>query len=173
MGLNMLLTIGGILLLSTFVLYANGLLFDNSKIAADNEFVITAISIGQSVIDEAKTKAFDEQTVAGTVTLRTDLTSSYSLGTDGGEAVSNPDTASESGSASFSRFDDVDDYNGYIRLVNTPRAEKYRVLAAVSYASETYPDSSKLAQTFCKRITVTVTSPFFAQPVTLFYAFTY
>ena len=37
MGVNMLLTIGGIILLSTFVLYANGLMFDNVEISSDNE----------------------------------------------------------------------------------------------------------------------------------------
>ena len=87
--------------------------------------------------------------------------------------MSNPDTATESGVAAFTKFDDLDDYNGYVRLVNTPRAENYRVEAAVSYASVTFPDSSKSTQTFCKKMTVTVTSPFFPQPVILTYAFTY
>ncbi len=174
MGVNMLLTIGGIVLLSTFVLFANGLLSDNIETSSDNEFMITAISLAQSVIDEAKAKAFDEITISDSVTSPTDLTSANLLGRDGfGESVSNPDTAQADQCQSFSQFDDLDDYNGYVRLVNTPRAEGYRVSASVSYASVTYPDSVKSSQTFCKRMVVTVTSPYFPQPVQLMYAFTY
>ncbi|MBI5471821.1 MAG: hypothetical protein HY961_05700 [Ignavibacteriae bacterium] len=174
MGANMLLTLGGIVLLSTFVLYANGLLSDNTKISGDNEYAITAISLAQSVIDEAKTKSFDENAIAGSVTQASDLTAAQLLGRDGGgEAVAAVDTARDSQCASYSRFDDVDDYNGYVRLVNTPRAEGYRISTTVSYASATFPDSVKSSQTFCKRMTVTVTSPFFAQPIQLMYAFTY
>lgn len=174
MGLNMLLTIGGVILLSTFVLYANGLLFDNARIASDNEYVITAIALGQSVIDEAKMKAFDENTVTGTVSSPGGLTNAYLLGREGGgEVVSIPDTAGVHGAASFATFDDIDDYDGYIRIVNTPRAENYRIATTVAYASETFPDSAKSVQTYCKKMTVTVTSAFFIQPVRLSYAFTY
>jgi hypothetical protein len=173
MGVNMLLTIGGVLLLSTFVLYANGLLFDNTRISADNEYVITAIALAQSVIDESKMKAFDENVLAGPVTSAASLTLANLLGTDGGESTSTPDTADANGAASFAAFDDIDDYNGYVRIVHTPRAENYRIQTAVVYASATNPDSVKSIQTFCKKMTVTVTSPFFAQPVRLSYAFTY
>jgi hypothetical protein len=174
MGVNMLLTIGGVVLLSTFVLYANGLLSDNVKTSSDNEYMITAISLAQSLIDEAKAKAFDEHTIGGSVTLPSSMTAAGLLGRDGGiEAVSDPDTANDDHCASFVRFDDVDDYDGYIRLVNTPRAEGYRISSAVQYASVTSPDSTMATQTFCKRMVVTVTSPYFAQPVQLMYAFTY
>ena len=173
MGVNMLLTIGGIILLSTFILYASGLMSDNVKISSDNEYVITAIGLGQSLIEEAKLKAFDEATAAGTVNAASQLSAANILGSDNGETVQNPDTAAANGSASFAKFDDVDDYNGYVRIVNTPRAENYRVRATVNYASETYPDSVKTIQTFCKRMTVTVTSAYFPQPVNLYYSFTY
>jgi hypothetical protein len=174
MGVNMLLTIGGIVLLSTFVLYANGLLSDNVKTSSDNEYMITAISLAQSVIDEAKAKSFDENITSGAVTLPSDLTGANLLGPDGGgEAVANPDTARDNQCASYARFDDVDDYDGYVRLVNTPRAEGYRLSAVVEYASITYPDSTTVSPTFCKRMTVTATSPYFPQPVQLMYAFTY
>ncbi len=173
MGVNMLLTIGGIILLSTFVLYASGLMSDNVKISSDNEYVITAIGLGQSLIEEAKLKAYDEATVAGAVTTASQLSAPNILGSDSGESIQNPDTAMANGSASFAKFDDIDDYNNYIRIVNTPRAENYRISSTINYASETFPDSSKSTQTFCKRMTVTVTSAYFPQPVTLYYSFTY
>ncbi len=174
MGINMLLTIGGIVLLTTFVLYANGLMFDNTKIASDNEYVITAISLAQSIIDEAKTKAFDELTLLAPVTSPGGLTPVHLLGPDGAsEALASSDTINNQHPKSISHYDDVDDYNGYIRIVNTPRAEGFRIQAAVNYVSETNPDSVSALRTFCKRMLVTVTSPYFAQPVSLTYAFTY
>lgn len=174
MGINMLLTIGGIVLLTTFVLYANGLMFDNSKIASDNEYVITAISLAQSVIDEAKTKAFDEATILATITSASNLTPVHLLGPDGtGESMATIDSVDGGHPRSMARFDDVDDYNGYVRVVNTPRAEGFRVQASVNYVSETNPDTPSAARTFCKRLQVTVTSPYVSQPVSLSYAFTY
>lgn len=174
MGENMLMTIGGIILLSTFVLYANGLIFDNTKISSDNEYAITAISLAQSVIDEAKMKAFDESTIAGPVASADSLTPASMLGRDGtAEAVANPDTPTHSGAASFAKFDDIDDYDGYVRVVNTPRAENYSVATTVVYASETSPNSTSSTRTFCKRMTVTVTSPYISVPITLSYVFTH
>jgi hypothetical protein len=171
MGVNMLLTIGGLILLGTFILYANGLLFDNARIAQNNEFVICAISLAQSVIDEAKTKSFDEATTTGSVSLTSALSST--LGREIGETLSTPDTVQGSIPVSASRFDDVDDYNGYVRVVNTARAENYNISTVVSYASETCPDSLKGFRTFCKKMDVTITSPFFSHPVQMSYAFVY
>jgi hypothetical protein len=173
MGVNMLLTIGGVILFSTFVLYANGLLSDNTAISSDNEYVITAIALGQSVIDEAKTKAFDENVIAGPPVSEASFTAVNALGPEAGEAVALPDTAQNAGAASFAAFDDIDDYNGYVRIVHTPRAENYRVTSSVVYASETNPDSTRSTPTYCKRMMVTVSSPYFKQPVALSYAFTY
>jgi hypothetical protein len=171
MGVNMLLTIGGLILLGTFILYANSLLFDNAEIAQNNEFVICAISLAQSVIDEAKTKKFDEAAVTGSITTASSLSST--LGTESGEALATADTVHDGLPRSASRFDDVDDYNGYVRVVHTARAENYNINTVVSYASETNPDSTKTIQTFCKRMGVTVTSPFFSHPVEMMYAFVY
>ena len=173
MGVNMLLTMGGLILLGTFILYSNGLLFDNARIAENNEFVISAISLAQSVIDEAKTKSFDQKAIGATVVSAESLTVPQALGADVGELLAVPDTVGQNIPASVSRFNDVDDYNGYTRVVNTSRAENYMVQTTVSYASETNPDSIKTSRTFCKRMAVTVTSPYIPYPVKIMYAFVY
>lgn len=193
MGANMLLTIGALVIFGIFLGAANKLMIGNNQIASQNEYYITAISLAQSVIDEAKTKAFDEKTVSGSVSNRTSLTAVASIGKDGAsEAVPFPDTLSSSspysstnkGYWSAIKFDDVDDYNGYYRLVNTPRAEGYQIRVTVNYANENSPDNSSLTQTYCKRMVVKVTSPYFPKAsdgagstvpdtLTLSYAFTY
>ena len=170
----MVLTIGAILLFGTFLSSSNRLMTGNTQIASQNEYNISALAIAQSVIDEAKTKAFDQKTVVSAVAVPTSLTAVDSLGKDGGsEAVPNPDTLTSTGYKSMTKFNDVDDYKGYNRLVNTPRAEGYKISIAVGYATEIYPDSSKNVQTFCKKMTVTVTSSYITQPIALSYAFLY
>jgi hypothetical protein len=146
----------------------------NTQIAAQNEYNLTALALAQSVIDEAKLKAFDEQTVMQTIVSPALLTTPGMLNREGsGEATSTPDTLATSGFSSITKFDDIDDYNGYTRLVNTPRSEGYNISVKVTYAGETSPDSLKSTQTFCKNMTVTVQSKYISQPLTLSYAFTY
>jgi hypothetical protein len=190
MGANMMLTIGSIVLFGIFLSSANRLVIGNNQIASQNEYYIAGLALAQSIIDEAKTKAFDEQTVTQAATSRSALTAPGSLGRDGaGEAVPLPDTLTSvspysptnKGYYSALKFDDIDDYNGYSRLANTARAEGYLLSVSVSYASETYPDSAVSAKTYCKTMAVKVTSPFFPKKtdsdapdtLTVSYTFTY
>src|SRR5215831_14572787 len=92
MGANMMLTIGALVIFGIFLGAANKLMIGNNQVASQNEFYITAISLAQSVIDEAKTKAFDQVTVSGSVTSRSSLTLGAKLGKDGTETTPYPDT---------------------------------------------------------------------------------
>jgi hypothetical protein len=160
--------------MTMFMLSANGLMFQNTQTAEQNEVFLTAISVGQSVIDEAMTKAFDQATVSGPVSSASLLTSFSALGRDNtGEIVPVPDTLSGQQFLSSSRFTDVDDYRGYSRRVFTRHTYPLTVSVAVEYASETDPDQLASAPTFCKKMTVTVTGEQLAAPVVLQYVFTY
>ena len=171
MGANTLLTIGGLLLVSILILSGNELITANATVAEQGEIMLTAFSLAQSVIDEAKSKSFDEKTISGTATSVDSL--STTLGVEGGESITMPDVESESGFNSSTAYDDFDDYNGYSRTVNTPRTGGYTINVTVTYAVETNPDSSSVAKTFCKKMTVTITSPYYNTPISLSYATTY
>lgn len=174
MGANMILTIGAILLFGVFLNTSNQLMIGNNQIASTNEYYISALAIGQSVIDEAKTKSFDEKTLTLKLTTVDSLTAVNALGREGGaENVPSPDTESLGVFSSSQRFDDVDDYNNYRRLVNTARAEGYNVLVTLNYASAQNPDSTSGAKTFCKKMNVKVWSKFIPDTLKLFYAFAY
>lgn len=180
---NIIIAIGALVIFSVFLASSNRLMTGNTRIAEQNEYYICAVSLGQSLIDEAKSKAFDEKTVSNPVGSPASL--SAVLGPDGilrpSELLPSPDTitsaspytSSARGYLSKYRFDDVDDYNGYKRLVNTPRAEGFLVTCAVGYASPSSPDSPSGIPTFCKKMTVQVTSPYMADTIKLSYAFTY
>src|SRR5689334_18230543 len=165
------MVVGALVTFGILLVSSNRLMMSNTQVAEQNEYYITAMSLGKSVIDEAKTKYFDEKIDSVRYVSFPDSLSA-TLGRDGaGETVPSPDTASTAapfsaaspGFASTLKFDDVDDYNGYSRLVNTPRAEGYSIRAKVLYASATKPDSASVAKTYCKVMYVSVTSPFLAR----------
>src|SRR6516162_10165223 len=142
---NMLLTIGAIIIFGIFLCGANKLMIGNNQIAAQNEYYLTALSLAQSIIDEAKDKAFDQATVGTAISTRAPLAAPGLFGPDGAsEAVPFPDTlcksspysATNPGYWSAIRFNDVDDYQGYYRLVNTPRAEGYKLRVSLTYVNE-------------------------------------
>ena len=64
------------------------------------------------------------------------------------------------------------DYHGYQKAVSLPHVENYSVSSTVEYVSESDPDVVSLTQTFCKRVTVQVTSPYISHPVNLSFVFT-
>src|ERR1041385_2549653 len=180
MGTNVILAIGAMMIFGIFLSSSDKLMIGNTQIAEQNEYYLTALSLGQSLIAGAKTKAFDEKSVTYAVSAPESL--SAGLGTDVvAETVPSPDTAitvspytsATPGFRSILKFDDVDDYNGYKRLVNTPRAEGYTLSAKVAYASPTWPDSTKGTQTWCKKFTVTVKSPYMPDSLVISYAFLY
>lgn len=173
LGNNLLITIGVLLVLGLFILSSNSKMLESESIAAENEYVLTATGIAQSIIEEAQLKAFDETTVSSVVTSRSSLTPPGGLGKDGGEGVPHPDTVGTAGYASGNKFDDVDDYHGYSRKVNTKRAAGFIAAVTVNYASETYPDSLLNSRTYCKTMVVSVAHPNVSRPVTLRHSFTY
>jgi hypothetical protein len=157
MGANIMLALGSLVMFATFLGSSNRVMIGNSQLAAQNEYYIAAVSYGQSVIDEAKTKAYQGYTVVGGTQTPSDLNGVESTG----EQVSFIDTLTDLGYASQRKFDDVDDYNGYRRRVDSPRAEGYVVLASVNWVSELNPNTISATPTSYKRMLVRITSPYF------------
>lgn len=172
MGSNYLLTVGAMLLLSLFILTTNRMILQNNVIQSESEYVITATSLAQAVLDEIKTKAFDENTVVDEAESADSL--SLALGTDFGESISLPDTSGTSTLySSATTFDDIDDYNGYQRSVDTPIAEDFTIDVVVSYVNALNPETSSVSNTRCKLVSISASSPYISIPITLNYAFTY
>jgi hypothetical protein len=163
----------GLILLSTLFITANRFVLNQETLALQSQYVITAVSLGQSIINEAKDKSFDKITKTGSINSPNLLTAPSSLGAESDEQFSLPDTISNFTYMSSRTYDDIDDYDGYCRTVNTVNAENYLVKAEIIYVSATCPDSISTVRTFCKRMTVTVTSPYISIPIILSYSFTY
>lgn len=184
MGFNLLLTIAAFVLLGSLFLSTQNLISYNEQDTVENEYVLAAYGAGQSVIDEAMAKAFDENTIGAGIPDTGSLTGTGILGREGlAEVIPSPDTMTASapfsaaypGYRSAAQFDDVDDYNGYVRLVKSSRSyEGDTVRVKVVYAQLDDPGQASPGQrTWCKRMVVTVTGKYFTQPVTLTHGFTY
>jgi len=160
MGNNQYLSIGAIALMALVSLRFNTTLLENRTTEIENKVYLTAFSLADDLIEEIKQKAFDEETVEWKAITTDQLTSASSFG------------PVDAGESSVYDFDDIDDYHGYRKSVSLPHAENYSVTSTVDYVTASNPDVTSLSQTFFKRISVNVTSPYMSHAVKLSFVFT-
>lgn len=110
-----------------------------------NEAVISATGIGQSIIDEIQTKAFDEQTVLFPQDDASGLTAAADLGPDPGET-------------SYTLFNDIDDYNEYSRVDSLDKLGNFYTSVEVYYVNSASPNLKTTVKNFTKRVDVFVTT---------------
>jgi hypothetical protein len=139
-----MLAIGAIILLSTIVLRVNNNFLTTNETMMESKFGVLAISLAQSIIEEASNKAFDANTVGNPVHDLSLLTASNSLKPESGEVY--PD------------FDDFDDFNGYQKDVTNLPSANFHISCSVNYINAATPDVVSSNKTWSKKITVIVTS---------------
>ena len=159
-GTHSFLAIGAMALLALISLRFNATLLENRTTEIENKVYLTAFSLADDLIEEIKQKAFDEKTVEWKAIPADQLSPPSSFGPfDPGESTVNT-------------FDDIDDYHNYSRPISLPHVEDYTVMSTVDYVSTSDPDVKSSSQTYFKRITVRVTSPYLSHPVKLAFVFT-
>jgi len=154
------LTLFGVTMLSTnrYVAHQNDSLFQL-------EFEYYAVSLAQSFIEEAKTKAFDANFVNTAIQVPDDYTDPDSLGVN---AV--PDSLGIGPVEIYPNFSDIDDYNGFAVIDSTSRGE-FTINIQVGYVTDTDPDVVVGVRTFYKKMTVTVSNDYLLSPVQVSYVF--
>jgi hypothetical protein len=157
MGVNIMLALGSLVMFATFLGSSNKVMIGNNQLASQNEYYIAALSYGQSVIDEAKTKVYQGWLDVGGIKTKSNIIGVESVS----EKIAYVDTVTANGYASEQKYDDVDDYDGYLRRVNSPRAEGYIVSARVNWVDKDNPNNISLVPTDYKRMAVSVTSRYF------------
>lgn len=118
----------------------------------ETEAIVTASSIGQSILESIQVKAFDETTVTSDVQNPSLL--SAALGTETGET-------------SETTFDDIDDYDNFQAVIQMARLDSFQVDVDVYYINQANPDQEVYSQTFSKRIDITVNNVYLENPITL------
>ncbi|HUX59899.1 MAG: hypothetical protein ACYC49_10570 [Ignavibacteriaceae bacterium] len=153
-----MLAIGAMIILSFISLSFNSAVLNTSTIDFQNKVSLTAISLADNMLEEIKSKSFDQATLQFPTNNLASLTPPSSLGPEAGEVYPN--------------FNDVDDYNGFIDTVAAPYFETYYLSCKVEYVSGNSPDVVSSVQTFDKRVTVTVTSPYLKNNISIAEIFT-
>ena len=159
-GTQSFLTIGAMALLALVSLRFNTTLLENRTTEIENKVYLTAFSLADDLIEEIKQKAFDEKTVEWKAIPADQL------------SPTNAFCPVDPGESSANTFDDIDDYHGYLKAVSLPHVENYSVMSTVEYVSATDPDLTSNTQTYFKKITVRVNSPYLSHPVRLSFIFT-
>lgn len=158
-GQTLLVTVG-LLLFTIFVLTVYRSTTSRFAFAIANEALLTGTGLAQSLIDEITTKSFDERTIGKVVTTPDSLTPINLLGPDVGEN-------------DFSKFDDIDDYNGHQRTDNLPRLGNFISNVTVYYVNINNPDIVSNTRTFAKKIDVFVRNNFITDTIKMYRVITY
>lgn len=137
------MTLGAMLLLAAIMLRVNTANLTNESIRDDAQYGVLATSIATSIIEEAQSKAFDENTDTMNVTALTQLTSV--LGAETGETENT--------------FDDFDDYNGLTKRDSTMPSATFDISCQVVYVLPDNIGGSTSNRTWNKKLIVTITRP--------------
>ncbi|MFC2136125.1 hypothetical protein ACFLR4_00980 [Bacteroidota bacterium] len=114
------------------------------------ESIISATGIGQSMLEQISGLDFDEKTIGGTVETPDTLTHPTSLGPEPGEN-------------DVSKFDDLDDYNGYSQLDTLSRLGSFECKVNVYYVEDSNLDLKSANKSFLKRVDISVVNNFLRQ----------
>ncbi|MFO7446134.1 MAG: hypothetical protein R6W90_07185 [Ignavibacteriaceae bacterium] len=156
---QMILTIGGLMLLSTIILRLNTTHINSATAMYNSKFDNMAVPLANSYIELIKRKAFDHNSFEAAVNSTAKL--STVLGKEPGETRST--------------FNDVDDFNNdslYQSIDLDDSTDIYKLKCKVQYYDAA---AGKVSSTpkFHKKITVTVTNEFMTDSLTLSTIFSY
>ena len=152
---QLLLVVIALTLLVTAQLMINSSILRETVVSLDSEARVNAISVGQSMLDEIRSKLFDDSLrVKPRLYFLTECTPTNRLGTDAGEtSVSMPDGDPFRSQATYN---DVDDYNHYSRIDSSFHLGPFYVRDSVFYVTGANFDVYSSTPTWYKRIIVTV-----------------
>ena len=132
-------TIFSIVIFSFLLLQANSLMLRNDGVTVNHEYEKTAIALAQSIIEEAKALAFDENMSADDVP--NEFTPSGQLGSN----------------APREEFTAFDHFHGYNETIPTQLGD-YEITVTVEYVDSEPPFDPVGGRTTSKRMTVTAGS---------------
>ncbi|MFQ5771736.1 MAG: hypothetical protein ACE5HX_14475 [bacterium] len=156
---ELILTLGAIVLFSLVSLSVNRLVVNHTDAIYSQQAELYAVSVAQQFIEEAKLKAFDENTITGTVSNPGGFSSWGQWGFETGETYPN--------------FDDVDDFHGFTTTLTTD-VGAMTINITVDYVEDSDLDVPVTpTKTYYKKMTVIVQSDYLINPVTAEYIFAF
>jgi len=141
-----MLTIGAMILLSTLMLRINTNNLQTDTVRAEAQYGVIATSLITSIIEKAKSLAFDAKTDSNSVTSTSVLTPALNLGPAGGET--------------YDTFNDFDDFDGYTKVDSSMPSAVFDISCEVFYIHPSNLKEKNHSQTWHKKIIVRVSSDF-------------
>ena len=155
-----MLTAAALIVITMVVISANRLILESQEDEFAGEAFNLASEMANAMIMEASKKQFDDNAVSGTYQNVWEFTPPSMLGPGPAESsvVPHPDVAPFK---SIGGYDDFGDYNGYVRIVDTPVIQGFIVRDSVVYVSPSDPDTPLNYQSYVKKLVVIVSHPQF------------
>ena len=156
-------------MLNTLQVSINSAILHEQESSIQNDATFEANSIGGMMMDEILAKNFDNKAATKNVSSRIQLTTKDSLGVDVSEVAVNNEAVSIDDVIfqSQQKFNDVDDYNRYKRIVMTSNLGDFTVSDSVCYVQESNTDVFSQVPTWCKKIVVTVSHQNMSNPLVI------
>jgi hypothetical protein len=142
----MMLTIGAMILLSTLMLKINTNNLQTDTVRAEAQYGVLATSLITSIMEKAKSLAFDAKTDSNSIDNVNQLTAAGSLGPGFGET--------------YDTFNDFDDFHGYTAVDSTMPSAVFDISCEVFYIHKSNLKTKYNSQTWHKMLTVQVSSAF-------------
>lgn len=149
---QMMLALMALTILASVTISANKLVLDQTDTVQGSEAMITGTAIGQAMVEQITVKYFDQNVLPP---LSTDSAAVFTPPSELG-----PDTSDVPGVDTT--YNDIDDYNGFVDSVSTPRLGYFTRQCSVFYVDGN--GDSSTVQTFYKKIRVTVENPYISTP---------
>lgn len=145
---EVLQTMAAMLIFGMILMNANRMIQRNTVMQVEGELEQEVVAVAQDIIEEGRTKEYDEVTVGATAPpadIPGDFQTPGTLGKDGGENNRND-------------FDDFDDYHDWTETIQTEHGE-FNIHSEVFYLDPDTYDSTGTPTTF-KKMRVYITSPY-------------
>jgi len=170
-----MITMGMFVLLVMSVISANRMLVDNNESTLKVEAYTASASIANDIMAEAQGKKFDKFADTTGKQQPSDFSSptSGSSHSEWGPTAAEraavgpmPDSSYTGDYRSITAFDDIDDYDGYSRIVTENNISGFIATVRVFYVEPSSPDTKVNYQTFFKKIEVDVEHPKYLDKLT-------
>ena len=155
-----ILVIGALSILTLLIISFYNSEGNKVSMTLDNEAVIAATGLGQTIIEKMTSRSFDEKAIGKYFELPDSMTNVNDLGPEDDET-------------NISMFDDFDDFNNYSQTDTLMRLGEFDVSVVVNYVTKEKPDSAVNVKTFYKLATISVSNPFLYDKLKLHYLASY
>ena len=141
-GNHTILIIAAMVLTSILMINSTKHMSESTDRTYEASAILTAVSLGEEYIKEIASKNFDENCI--------DVEPEDSTGFSS--------TIGHEPSEQYSTFDDIDDYDGYTKIISNDYIGTYSLTSIVEYVNSNNLDQKSYSRTRTKRITVLVSS---------------